>query len=149
MSRKGCAALLAGTVAMVFFGVQLGASGAAPRGSASAKLKVTCEQLYDQIDKTATRLAAEYDAKGSSIDLIGSAQRCYKEGKRTRRGKGYMIDTPPIPGEADPAVSDYYYSWVQTVTRTRKGKLRSAVSDFKCARTVVDDSGNYQPGGSC
>ncbi len=149
MSRKGSAALIGCIAAIAICTAQIGATAAAPGARAAAKLKVTCEQLYDQIDKTATRLAAEYDAKGSSIDLIGSAQRCYKEGKRTRRGKGYMIDTPPIPGEADPAVSDYYYSWVQTVTRTKKGKLRSAVSDFKCARTVVDDSGNYQPGGSC
>ena len=149
MSRKGCAALLASVAVIALCVGQLGASAASPSAGAAAKLKVTCEQLYDQIDKTAVRLAAQFDAKGSSIDLIGSAQRCYKEGKRTRRGKGYMIDTPPIPGEADPAVSDYYYSWVQVVTRTKKGKLRSAISDFKCARTIVDNSGNYQPGGSC
>ena len=109
---------------------------------------MSCEQLYVEIDKTAERLGAEYDAKGASIDLIGSAQRCYKEGKRTRRGKGYMVDTPPIPGETDEGVSDYYYSWVQIVTRTKKGKLRSVISGLKCDRTKYE-GGGYVPAGSC
>ena len=121
-------------------------SGAgAPQGAqAAAKLKVSCEQLYEEIDKTAARLVEEYNAKGSSIDFYGSFQRCYKEGKRTRRGGGYMVDDYPIPGEPNQEVTDYYYRWVQVVTRTKKGKLRSTISDFRCAKNTVDG-----PGGPC
>ena len=121
-------------------------SGAgAPQGAqAAAKLKVSCEQLYEEIDKTVARLVKEYNAKGSSIDFYGSFQRCYKEGKRTRRGGGYMVDDYPIPGEPNTEVTDYYYRWVQVVTRTKKGKLRSTISDFRCAKSTVDG-----PGGPC
>ena len=144
MRRGRLAALLVASTA-VAAGALLGPSASAGGGKT---LKVSCEQLYVEIDKTAERLAAEYDAKGASIDLIGSAQRCYKEGKRTRRGKGYMVDTPPIPGETDEGVSDYYYSWVQIVTRTKKGKLRSVISGLKCDRTKYE-GGGYVPAGSC
>jgi hypothetical protein len=144
MRSRRLAVFLAGSAAIAAVGVLLSAAAA----GGPKPLKVSCDQMYVEIDKTATRLAGEYDAKGASIDLIGSAQRCYKEGKRTRRGKGYMVDTPPIPGEAEPGVSDYYYSWVQVVTRTKNGKLRSVISGLECDRTKYEDGG-YVPAGSC
>ena len=148
MSRKGCAALIAGIAGLAFCGIQLSVS-ASPSAQAAAKLKVTCDQMTAEIDKTASRLAQEYNAKGSSIDFSGSFQRCAKQGKRTRQGKGYMVDDYPIPGEPDPTVSDYYYQWTQVVTRTKKGKLRSTVSDLKCDKSIATGGGNYAPGGPC
>lgn len=143
MGNRRLAAFLASILAIAVGGVLLVSSVAAGGG----KLKLSCDELHAEIDKTASRLAQEYDAKGSSIDFFGSFQRCYKQGKRTRQGKGYMVDDAPIPGEPDPQVTDYYYQWVQVVTRTKKGKLRSTISDIRCTKSTFD--GSYQPAGSC
>jgi hypothetical protein len=123
-------------------------TGAGSGAQAAKQAGVTCNQLHAEIDKKAAEFVAQYNAQGSSIDLQGSFQRCNKLGKRALQGKGYFVDVAPIPGETNPEVNDWYYSWVQVVTRTKKGKLRSTISNFRCDKTI-GGGGNTQPGGPC
>jgi hypothetical protein len=117
--------------------------------AAKAAKKVTCDQMTDEIDKTAQRFASQYRTMGFNITVAGSFQRCTKLGKRARQGKGYMSASAPIPGENNPNVSEHYYTWIQLVVRTKKGKLRSTVSDFTCERVIPTGSGNFTSGGPC
>jgi hypothetical protein len=120
-------------------------------GAATAKkhkpLKVTCDQLHAQIFKTAEQFRSQYNAMGFTIEdapegfLVGGG--CKKFGKRTRQGSAYMADVhhsgdndPPFPGEANPDVLEYHWLWNETVTVTKKRKLVSTVSDFRCVKDV-------------
>jgi hypothetical protein len=133
---------------------------AAMPGSATGKkkpLKVSCEQLYAEIEKTGAQLQAQYNAKGFTIgapdpeypdapprDGFTSAERCKKQGKRVRQGAGFMNDVriesdPPFPGETNPAIREYFWTWTQTVTRTKKRKLRSEIS-LRCEKYAYEGS---------
>lgn len=133
---------------------------AAMPNSASGKkkpLKVSCEQLYAEIEKTGARLQAQFNAKGFTIgapdpeypdapprDGFTSAERCQKQGKRVRQGTGFMNDVrnesdPPFPGETNPAIREYFWTWTQTVTRTKKRKLRSEIS-LRCEKYAYEGS---------
>lgn len=151
--RRFCAIALAG--ALVGLTV-LGTAGIA--SGKKKKLKVTCEQLYAEIDKTGAQLQAQYNAMGFTIgtpdpafpgspprDGINSGQACKKQGKRIRQGVGYMNDIhsegePFFPGETNPAIREYFWTWNQTVTRTKKGKLRSAITSIRCEKYAYEGS---------
>jgi hypothetical protein len=49
-------------------------------------------------------------------------------GDQNRRGH------PPFPGETNPAVREYFWTWSETVTRTKKGKLRAAITELRCEK---------------
>jgi hypothetical protein len=122
------------------------------------RLKVSCEQLYAEIDKTGAQLQAQYNAMGYTIgtpdpafptdpprDGFLSGQACKKQGKRVRIGVGYMNDIhsegePPFPGETNPAIREYFWTWNQTVTRTKKGKLRNTISSIRCEKYSYEGS---------
>jgi hypothetical protein len=123
-------------------------------GQAAAKkhkpLKVSCEQLYAEIDKTGAQLQAQYNGMGFTIgvpepdgspavDGFISGQACKKQGKRVRMGGGYMNDIhsegePPFPGERNPAIREYFWKWRETVTRTKKGRLRDTINSLTCEK---------------
>ena len=120
-------------------------------------LKVSCEQLYAEIEKTGAQLQAQYNAMGYTIgtpdpaypdypalDGFLSGQACKKQGKRIRIGVGYMNDIhsegePPFPGETNPAIREYFWKWTETVTRTKKGRLRDAIA-LSCEKYIYDGS---------
>ena len=120
-------------------------------------LKVSCEQLYAEIEKTGAQLQAQYNAMGYTIgtpdpafpdypaqDGFLSGQACKKQGKRIRIGVGYMNDIhsegePPFPGETNPAIREYFWKWTETVTRTKKGSLRNAIA-LSCEKYSYDGS---------
>jgi hypothetical protein len=154
LSRLGPIALTAALVLLL---------GLAAAGTASGKkkhkpLKVTCEQLYAEIDKTGAQLQAQYNAMGFTIgtpdpaypdypaaDGFNSGQACKKQGKRIRMGVGYMNDIhsegePPFPGETNPAIREYFWTWSETVTRTKKGRLRDEITTLKCEKYVYEGS---------
>ncbi|HEX2358617.1 MAG TPA: hypothetical protein VHH72_02240 [Solirubrobacterales bacterium] len=155
-------ALAAAVVALV----GLGTAGLASGKKKHKPLKVSCEQLYAEIDKTGAQLQAKYNAIGFTIGLpdpaypgdppvdgFRSGQACKKQGKRIREGVGYMADIPSeggpgFPGETNPAIREYFWTWSQTVTRTKKGRLRSAILNLKCEKYSYDGSpgnpGNVQ-----
>jgi hypothetical protein len=129
-------------------------------GGAEAKkkhkpLKVSCEQLYAEIDKTGAQLQAQYNAMGYSIgvpsgfgDVIdgpGRGGACQKQGKRIRQGNGFMIDIhndtdPPFPGETNPQIREYDWFWNEVVVRTKTGLLRDSVVNFRCEKYAYDGS---------
>ncbi len=138
--------------------VALGAAGNASGKKKAKPLKVSCDQLYAEIDKTAAQLQAQYNAIGFTIGLPDPAYptdppidgsnhggACKKQGKRIRQGVGFMIDIhsegePPFPGETNPAVREYDWTWSETVIRTKKGLLHDIVSNFKCEKYIYDGS---------
>ena len=125
-------------------------------GTASAKkkhkpLKVTCDQLHDQIGQTAEAFRDQYNAMGFTIEeapygfLVGGG--CKKSGKRTRQGSAFMADVhhsgdgdPPFPGETDPNVVEYHWLWDETLTITKKRKLIDSAGNFRCVKYFLDDS---------
>jgi hypothetical protein len=151
--RRFCAIALAGALVVL---TALGPAGIA--SGKKKKLKVTCEQLYAEIDKTGAQLQAKYNAMGFTIgtpdpafpgsppqDGFNSGQACKKQGKRIRQGVGYMNDIhsdgePFFPGETNPAIREYFWTWNQTVTRTKKGKLRSAITSIGCEKYAYEGS---------
>jgi hypothetical protein len=125
------------------------ATAVALSGGAAAKkhkrLRLTCDQTTNAIFQTAEQYRAEYNAKGYTIEpapeglLVGSG--CRNVGKLTRQGSAYMADvhysddgSPPFPGETNPDVYAYHWQWSETVSRTKKGRIRSSVTDFTCTR---------------
>jgi hypothetical protein len=137
-------------------------------GNAEAKkrkpLKVSCEQLYAEIERTGAQLQAQYNAMGFTIgvpdplypsdpppDGFTAAERCRKFGKRVRQGVGFMNDVylegPFFPGETNPAIREYFWTWTQTVTRTKKGKLRSAIVSLRCEKYIYEGPPS-QPSGT-
>jgi hypothetical protein len=116
-------------------------AGTAPAGGKGKPLTVTCEQLYAEVEKTGAQLQAQYNGMGFTIDGFNAQHACQKQGKRVRLGGGFMSDVhhefdPPFPGETNPAVREYFWTWSQTVTRTKKGRLRSAVTSIRCEKYI-------------
>jgi hypothetical protein len=144
------------------------ASGAAGASKRARPLKVSCDQLYAEIDKSAAQLEQQYNAMGFTIGLpsplvpdpfdpsepptggdtvdgILHGGGCQKQGKRVRLGVGFMNDVhspgePPFPGEANPAIREYNWTWREMVTRTKSRALRDAVLDLKCDKSTYDGS---------
>jgi hypothetical protein len=122
-------------------------------GGAAAKkkhkrLRLTCDQATEAIFATAQQLRAQFNAKGFTIEdapygiLVGSG--CKNIGKLTRQGSAYMADvhyaddgSPPFPGEANPDVYAYHWQWSEIVARTKKGRIRTTVTDFQCTREAL------------
>jgi hypothetical protein len=131
--------------------------GAVGASGKKKPLKVSCDQLYAEIAKTGAQLEAQYNAMGFTIgtpdpgypndppqDGFTAGGACKKQGKRVREGVGYMNDIhsegePPFPGEANPAIREYFWTWNETVTRTKKGRLRDAIA-LKCEKYIYDGS---------
>ena len=152
--------------------VALGAAGSAFGSGATTvskkKLKVSCDQLYVEIEKTGAQFQAQYNAKGFTIGLpsplipdpsdpsepptggdiadgVGHGGACQKQGKTIRQGNGYMIDIhsdaePPFPGEPNPGIREYDWLWNVTVKITKKGVLRDTVTNFRCKKYIYDGS---------
>jgi hypothetical protein len=138
--------------------VALATAGVASGHKKAKPLKVSCDQLYAEIDKTGAQLQQQYNAMGFTIgvpdpaypsdppqDGVISGQGCKKLGKRVRQGVGYMLDIhsegePFFPGETDPAIREYDWYWDEIVTRTKKGALRDAIVNFKCEKSTYDGS---------
>jgi hypothetical protein len=112
-------------------------------GQKHKRLRLTCDQTTDAIFQTAEQFRAQYNAQGFTIEdapyglLVGSG--CRNVGKLTRQGSAYMADvhyaddgSPPFPGETDSNVFKYRWQWTEVVTRTKKGKVRTTVSNFAC-----------------
>jgi hypothetical protein len=134
--------------------IGLGTTGIAS-GKKAKPLKVSCDQLYAEIDKTGAQFQAQYNAMGFTIgvpnefgDVLDGARSggaCHKQGKRIRQGNGYMIDIHsasdrPFPGETNPQIREYDWFWDETVTRTKTRLLRVAVSNFRCEKYTYDGS---------
>jgi hypothetical protein len=130
--------------------------GAGATAKKHKPLKVSCEQLYAEIDKTGAQLQAQYNAMGFTIgtpepdgspalDGFIHKNACQKQGKRIRMGGGFMNDIhsggePPFPGETNPSIREYFWTWSETVTRTKKGKLRSAITSLRCEKYAYSGS---------
>jgi hypothetical protein len=127
--------------------VGLGAAGVAP-AKRQKRLRLTCDQTTAAIFKTAQQFRAQYNAMGFTIEeapyglLVGSG--CKNVGKLTRQGSAYMADvhhpddgSPPFPGETNPDVYAYRWQWNEIVTRTKKGRIRTTVTDFRCAKEAL------------
>ena len=112
------------------------------------RLRLTCDQTTEAIFQTAQQYRAQYNAKGFTIEpapdglLVGSG--CRNVGKLTRQGSAFMADvhhaedgSPPFPGETNPDVYAYHWQWSETVARTKKGRIRTAVTDFRCTKEAL------------
>ncbi len=127
-------------------------------GGADAKkhkrLRLTCDQATEAIATTAEQYRARYNAMGFTIEpapyglLVGGG--CKNVGKLTRQGSAYMADvhyaddgSPPFPGETNPDVYAYHWQWNEIVTRTKKGRLRTSVTDFRCTREALGPPPEY------
>src|SRR5262245_28566518 len=123
-------------------------------GKKHKRLRLTCDQAIEAVSATAEQYRAQYNAKGYTIEpapdglLVGSG--CRNVGKLTRQGSAYMADvhypddgSPPFPGETNPSVYAYHWQWTETVARTKKGRIRTAVSDFRCTREAIGPPPEY------
>jgi hypothetical protein len=129
--------------------------GVGTAGIATAKkkrLRLTCDQTTQAIFNTAQQLRAQYNAMGFTIEdtpygiLVGSG--CKNVGKLTRKGSAYMGDvhhtddgSPPFPGETNPYVYAYRWQWNEIVTRTKRGKIRTTVTEFRCVKEAMEPPG--------
>jgi hypothetical protein len=89
---------------------------------------------------------------GTSIDGTGSGAACRYVGTRhlkggvstgVREGNGFVIDylsegQPPFPGETNPAIREYDWTWKELVSNTRKGVLHGSISGLKCTKYSYD-----------
>jgi hypothetical protein len=133
--------------------VGLGAAVVAP-AKKHKRLRLTCDQTTQAIFNTAQQFRAQYNAKGFTIEdapygiLVG--QGCKNIGKLTRQGSAFMADvhhtddgSPPFPGETNPDVYAYHWQWNEIVTRTKKGRIRTTVTDFQCTREALGPPPGY------
>jgi hypothetical protein len=129
--------------------VALGTAGTAP-GKKGKRLRLTCDQARDAIERTAQQFKARYVAMGwpigSSLDPtsdgISVGEACKYLGGKSRQGGAFMSaerarGEPLFPGEGDDRVIRYLWSWTEVVTRTKKGRIRTTVPDFKCHEKVA------------
>lgn len=121
---------------------------------ARKRLRLTCDQTTDAIFQTAEQYRAKYNAMGFTIEdapygfLVGSG--CKNVAKLTRQGSAYMADvhhaddgSPPFPGETNPDVYAYHWQWNEIVTRTKKGRIRTTVADFRCTKEAFGPPPTY------
>jgi hypothetical protein len=133
--------------------VGLGTAGFAT-GKKHKRLRLTCDQAREAIFNTAEQYRARFNAMGYTVEeapygfLVGSG--CKNVGKLTRQGSVYMADvhhtddgSPPFPGETNPDVYAYHWQWNEIVTRTKKGRIRTTVTDFQCTREAFGPPPQY------
>jgi hypothetical protein len=121
---------------------------------ARKRLRLTCDQAREAIFRTAEQYRAKYNAMGFTIEdapygfLVGSG--CKNVGKLTRQGSAYMADvhhtddgSPPFPGETNPDVYAYRWQWNEIVSRTKKGRIRTTVTDFRCTKEAFGPPPTY------
>jgi hypothetical protein len=134
--------------AVVLVTAFVGLVGVGTAGIATAKqkrLRLTCYQTTEAISNTAQQLRAKYNALGFTIEdapygiLVGEG--CENVGKLSRKGSAFMADvhhaddgSPPFPGETNPYVYAYHWQWNELVSRTKKGGIRTSLTDFRCVR---------------
>ena len=142
-------------IALTLIALLLAALAAGGAGAKKHKrLRLTCDQTTDAIFQTAEQYRAKYNAMGFTIEpapygvLVGSG--CRNVGKLTRRGSAYMADvhhgddgSPPFPGETNPGVYAYHWQWSEIVTRTKKGRIRTTVTDLRCTREALGPPPGY------
>jgi hypothetical protein len=115
------------------------------------RLRLTCDQTTEAIFQTAEQYRAKYNAMGFTIEdapyglLVGGG--CKNVGKLTRQGAAYLADvhyaddgSPPFPGETNPDVQEYHWFWNEIVARTKKGRIRTTVIDFRCVKDIYTQS---------
>jgi hypothetical protein len=136
-------------------------SGAAAKKRKKSAPRVTCQRFLTIVEQTARELEAQYNSIGFSIespaDVIDGRtvdgylvkNSCRRVGKRSRQGGGLLSDIlsegqPPFPGETNPEIKEYGWSWTELVTKTRKGKILDAVSDLRCQKYTYSGSA-YDP----
>jgi hypothetical protein len=147
--RLGPIVLVAALVVLVCLGTAGFASGKKHK-----RLRLTCDQAREAIFNTAEQYRAHFNAMGFAIEdapygfLVGSG--CKNVGKLTRQGSVYMADVhhtddgkPPFPGETNPDVYAYHWQWNEIVTRTKKGRIRTTVTDFNCTREAFGPPPEY------
>jgi hypothetical protein len=130
----------------------LGASGAAAKKH--KRLRLTCDQAQQEIFNTAEQFRQQHNAMGWTIEpapeglLVGGA--CKNVAPLTRQGAAYLADvhhaddgSPPFPGETNPDVYAYHWYWTEIVARTKKGRLRDTVTDFRCQREAIGPAPYY------
>jgi len=135
-------------IALALLVLLTGALAGAAEGKKHKRLRLTCDQAIEAISTTAEQYRARYNAMGYTIEpapdglLVGSG--CRNVGKLTRQGSAYMADvhhaedgSPPFPGETNPDVYAYHWQWSETVARTKKGRIRTTVSDFRCSKEAI------------
>jgi hypothetical protein len=133
-------------IALVLLATAVAAAGADAKKH--KRLRLTCDQTTDAIFQTGEQLRAKYNAMGFTIEpapyglLVGGG--CKNIGKLTRQGSAFMADvhhtddgSPPFPGETNPDVYAYHWQWREIVTRTKKGRIRTTVTDFQCTREAL------------
>jgi hypothetical protein len=138
--------MLTATTMLVLATALVFTGGAA--GKKHKRLRLTCDQATEAIFNTGEQFRAQYNAKGFTIEpapdglLVGSG--CKNVGKLTRQGSAYMADvhhtddgSPPFPGETNPNVYAYHWQWIETVARTKKGRIRTTVTDFRCTKEAL------------
>jgi hypothetical protein len=109
------------------------------------RLRLTCDQTAQAIFNTAEQIRAKYNGMGYTIEdapygfLVGAG--CRNIAPLTRQGSAYMADihytddgSPPFPGETNPYVCAYRWQWKEIVARTKKGRIRTTVTDFQCVK---------------
>ena len=124
----------------------LGASGAAAKKH--KRLRLTCDQAQQEIFNTAEQFRQQHNAMGWTIEpapeglLVGGA--CKNVARLTRQGAAYSrtCTTPTTaalrsPGRRTPDVYAYHWYWTEIVARTKKGRLRDTVTDFRCQREAI------------
>jgi hypothetical protein len=112
------------------------------------RLRLTCDQITQEIFNTAERFRQEHNALGWTIEpapeglLVGGA--CKNIAPLRRQGAAYLADVhhsgdadPPFPGETNPDVYAYHWYWTEIVARTKKGRLRDTITDFHCDREAT------------
>jgi hypothetical protein len=131
--------LIAVVLGMLILAVAIPGAGAKKH----KRLRLTCDQTTEAIFNTAEQIRAQFNAKGYTIEdapygfLVGSG--CKNIAPLTREGAAYMADvhytddgSPPFPGETNPYVYKYRWQWREIVNRTKKGRIRTTVTDFQC-----------------
>ena len=146
-------------VGVVAIGVQL--DSATEAGAKKKRLKVSCEQLYAEIETTGAQLQAQYNAMGFTIGLPDPAYptvppiitATYAAALDTPDSATFAVTVragaagvPSVtndavattPGETNPAIREYDWFWGETVVSTKKGALRDTVTDFRCEKYTYD-----------
>jgi hypothetical protein len=142
-TRPHIAFVLIAALALAF--ALLSAGGAAAKKH--KRLRLTCDQAQQEIFSSAEQFRQQHNATGWTIEpapdgvLVGG---CKNVAPLTRQGTAYLADvhhgddgSPPFPGETNPDVYAYHWFWTETVSRTKKGRLRDTVIDFRCEREAI------------
>ncbi|HEY7267781.1 MAG TPA: hypothetical protein VH501_08815 [Solirubrobacterales bacterium] len=141
-------------ISLLLIATALVVAGGAVAKKKHKRLRLTCDQTTEEIFKTAEQFRQQHNAAGWTIEpapdglLVGSG--CKNVAPRTRQGSAYLADvhypddgSPPFPGETNPSVYAYHWFWTETVTRTRKGRLRDTITDSHCQREAIGPAPDF------